>query len=485
MHLLGVDVGTGGARAVVCDPQGEVIAHAEEAFPSEPHHALPSGWFEQHPSGWWTATKRCLRHVIHRIRQDSIEAEAIAGLSITSTSGTACVLDDRGEVLRPALMYSDSRASAEAEEANLVGAALTEKLGYRFSSSFALPKLLWLARHEPERFRRASHFLSPTDFIIGRLSGRFGFTDYTNALKMGYDLIDGRWPEFIESDLGIPREPLPRVVAPGAEVGQVCVQAAEQTGLAVGTPILAGMTDGCASQVSTGAVAPGQWASTLGTTLVVKGVTADLVRDPLGRIYCHRHPDGHWMPGGASNTGGECIARRFSAGNLDRLNAGALDRAPTSLIVYPLVQRGERFPFVKPDAEGFLVGRPADDAELYAAHLEGVAYVERLGYTVLKELGAEIGDELHAAGGATNSRAWLQLRADILGKALLVARTSGGALGAAVIAAGSTVYDGLVRAARAMARISTRVEPRPSLQTPYDERFARFCAICTDRGYLE
>jgi xylulokinase len=433
---------------------------------------------------WWEATTCCLSDVVGLLCAFGTRVGAIAGLSVTSTSGTVCLVDAAGESVGPALMYNDQRAMAEADEVNQAGATLTAKLGYRFPPSWALPKLLWLRRHDVERFQAVRHFLSPTDFIIGRLTGEFGITDYSNALKTGYDLVDGSWPGFIVCELGIPADRLPAVVAPGAFVGHVCASAACTTGLAEGIPVLAGMTDGCASQVSTGAVAPGQWNSTLGTTLVIKGVTRDLLRDPLGRVYCHRHPDGHWLPGGASNTGGECIARRFGPDRLSALNALALERAPTDLIIYPLVRLGERFPFAKPEARGFTLGEASDEATDYAAYLEGVGYVERLAYEVLAGLGAEVGGPIYAAGGATQSSPWLQLRADILSRQMLVPENSGGAMGAAIVAAGSTIYPGIVPAARAMVRIVQTVDPRPSESVAYDERYARFLEACRERGYI-
>ncbi|MBI4027512.1 MAG: hypothetical protein HY360_21175 [Verrucomicrobia bacterium] len=327
-------------------------------------------------------------------------------------------------------------------------------------------------------------FLSPTDFIIGRLTGNFGVTDYTNALKTGCDLVDERWPDFIENDLGIPRDRLPRVVAPGTRVGCLTRSAGEETGLAEGTPVLAGMTDGCASQVATGAVAPGQWNSTLGTTLVIKGVHRQLLRDPNGSVYCHRHPDGYWLPGGASNTGGECIARQFDPSRLDALGAEALLHAPTSVVLYPLMRTGERFPFVKPHARGFSIGEARDDVTLYTACLEGVGYIERLAYDALRSMGAEIADAIHVAGSTASVGAWLQIRADILNQTLLVPANSTGAMGAAVIAAGGVAHRGIVSAARAMVRIVRDVMPRAEMRAPYSERYDRFRAALRDRGYI-
>jgi D-ribulokinase len=245
------------------------------------------------------------------------------------------------------------------------------------------------------------------------------------------------------------------------------------------------MTDGCASQVSTGAVAPGQWSSTLGTTLVIKGVSRELIRDPLGRVYCHRHPDGHWLPGGASNVGGDCVARRFHPSELAGLNEVALERSPTDVIAYPLETTGERFPFARPDAAGFILGNASERATHYVACLEGVANVERMAYDVLESLGAEVGNVIYVAGGGTRSAPWCQIRADVLGRALKVPAQSGGAMGAAIIAAGGTLYPGIVPAAKGMVRLDAEYAPRSGMKRAYDERYELFRAECARRGYID
>jgi xylulokinase len=485
MLALGIDVGTQGARALVCDEQGNVVTEAEHPFSIATSSKLPPGWFEQDPNDWWTATIRTVHAVVQQARKQGRDPSEVAGISVTSTSGTVVAVDDRGDALGGAIMYNDRRSEVEGKEVNQVGAALADKLGYQFASSFGLPKLLWRKRHDAARFSAARYFLSPTDFIIGKLTGVFQITDFTNALKTGYDLLEQRWPEFIEAKLGVPISKLPRVVAPATLIGRLTRDVSQQCGLPEKTPVLAGMTDGCASQLATGAVGLGQWNSTLGTTLVIKGVTRDLIRDPAGRVYCHRHPDGYWLPGGASNTGGECIARTFDNSKLGSLGTQAAKLTPTNVIAYPLMKPGERFPFASPRAEGFLVGNAPDDATLYTAYLEGVGYLERLSYDVLKTLGAEVGDEIHAAGGATKAETWLQIRADILQKTLLVPATSGGAMGAAILAAGGTIYKGMGPAAEAMVHIAKRVQPRAGFQAGYDDRYLRFRTELRRRGYFQ
>jgi xylulokinase len=439
----------------------------------------------------------CLRRVNVDLRQQGHPLETISALAVTSTSGTILPIDAKGKPLRPAMMYNDSRAQAEAEAVQAAGSKLAAALGYRFNASFALAKILWLRHHEAKLFAATHRFIHAADFIVGRLTGEYGVTNFSDALKTGYDVQRECWPDFIETKLDIPMERLPVVVRPGAVIAYVSPACAEATGLPPGIPVLAGMTDGCTSQISTGAVAPGDWNSTLGTTLVVKGVTEQILLDPQGRIYSHRHPAGYWLPGGASNTGGEAIALRFPQEKWAEFNAQALDIAPTDTVIYPLTRLGERFPFARPAAEGFVLDLanstispypPQPDhllASDYTAHLEGVAYVERLAYEVLAGLGAEIGDILYSAGGATRSRAWSQLRSDILGRTLVRPDVTGGAMGAAIIAAAGTWYDGLIPAARVMVRPVERIEPRPFLAEAYEIRYQQFKEACAARGYLE
>jgi xylulokinase len=303
-------------------------------------------------------------------------------------------------------------------------------------------------------------------------------------LKTGYDVAELRWPAFIGDALGLPAEKLPRVVAPGEVVGQVSATAAAATGLAPGTRVVAGATDGTASQLASGAVAPGDWNSTLGTTLVLKGVSERLLCDPLGRLYSHRHPDGYWLPGGASSTGADCIAQRFDAVRLPALDEGALAADPTELILYPLARRGERFPFLQPEAAGFQLGEAADETTLFAAHLEGLAYVERLAYEVIQGLGAPVGETIYVAGGAVRGRAALQIRADVLGRRLQVPEVPAGAMGAAILAARAVGFGRVADAARAMVRPSREVLPRRERRAAYDVRYGRFLAACRERGYL-
>lgn len=477
--VIGLDVGTQGARAVAVTAQGQVLASASESL-RDAVVELPKPLVEQRPEAWWEAAALCLRQVV--VGLGAVHVRAIA---VDSTSGTFVPIDAAGRPLRPAIMYNDGRAGTDlADEVQQAGQELASRLGYRFPPAFALPKMLWLRRHEPEVFERAARLIHATDYIVGRLTGRFDVTDTSTALKSGVDLETGAWPSFLWDALGIPRGKLPDVVSPGDPIGPVWEPACSETGLRPGTMVVAGATDGTACFVASGASAPGEWNSTLGTTLVLRGVSETIVHDAAGRYYCHRHPEGHWLPGGASNVGGECLVARFANRDLAELDQAAVACLPTALVAYPLVRRGERAPFECPTAEGFVLGQARSDAEWFAAHLEGVALVERWCLDSLTDLGAMVGGTIRATGGGSRSDIWLQVRAHVLQRSLERPAVADGAMGSALLAASRTLFDGLTAAARAMVRIAKRVEPDAALGPCYADKLDQLRERCRELGYL-
>ena len=479
--VIGVDVGTQGARALAVTPAGEVAASAEQKFAPDQRN-LPAGWFEQDALDWWRAASACLRQVAGALPAGA----RVAGLAVDSTSGTVLPVDAGGNPLHPALMYNDARSQPWVAAVRQAGQALEAKLGYAFSASFGLPKMVWLWRERPDLAARTGHLIHATDFIVGRLTGDYGVTNFSDALKSGYDLIAQEWPAFIERELGLPLSRLPRVTPPGALIGAVTQAASEETGLPPGAPVFSGATDGTAAQIASGAVEPGAWNTSLGTTLVVKGITEQLLIDPLGRIYSHRHPEGWWMPGGASNTGTEWIVREHAGRDLKALDAAAEKRLPTALIRYPLARAGERFPFAHPRAAGFLAGATGNEDEIdrFAAGLEGTALLERLAYDTLRQIGATLGPRIHTTGGGSKSMVWLKVRASALDRALVRPAVSDTAMGVALLAAAGAWHGSLSAAAREMVRPEVVVEPDARLRSAYEARYAGFCEHLRQRGYL-
>jgi D-ribulokinase len=472
---LGLDLGTQSARALAATATGEVVGEGSRPLSSRrdgPRH-------EQDPAAWWRALAAACRAAVTGLPAGSIRAVALCG-----TSGTITLVDAASGAPRtPALMYDDTRAVDEARRADDVGREVWASLGYRMQPAWALPKLLWLLRERPELLPGA-RLAHQADVITRRLVGHEVPADTSHALKTGYDLLRERWPYEVFDQLGIPRAILPEVVLAGSRLGTVCAEAASATGIPAGTAVLAGMTDGCAAQLAAGALRVGAWNSVLGTTLVLKGVSDQPVRDPTGVVYSHRSPDGGWLPGGASSTGAGVLSKEFPGRDLEALDQQAAGREPAGVVAYPLVSRGERFPFSAPEAEGFVLGEPADEADRYAALLQGVALVERLCFDHLDLLGAPTDGELSLTGGATRSRYWCQLRADVLGRQVRLPGNAEAALGMAVLAAATSTGRRLAGAAEAMVRVREVLDPRPGRTRRLMDPYIRLVDELTRRGWL-
>ncbi|WP_222854318.1 FGGY-family carbohydrate kinase [Fodinicola acaciae] len=468
----GIDVGTQSARVVLLDATGVQVAAGFAALTSDRRTASTH---EQDPDEWWSAVCAASRQALADVDASRVRAAAICG-----TSGTVLVVDHAGRPAGPALMYDDTRAEAEAAIVQRAGAQLWDRLGYQIQASWGLPKIRWLATNgQLTGARRVEH---QADHVAARLVGHPVATDTGHALKTGADLIERRWPTDVLDALGLDPAILPDLVLPGTPLGQLTAKAAERTGLRAGMPVLAGITDSCAAQIGAGALRPGSWNSVLGTTLAIKGVSTTLLKDPDGSVYSHLHPDGGWLPGGASNVGAGVLARDFPADELDRLTAAAAAGEPAPGVTYPLVGHGERFPFRAPDADGFSIGVPADETARFAAVLQSVAFTERLAYAALAAIGAEVGGRLTATGGGSRNRYWNQLRADVMGRPIAVPAYVEAAAGMAILAAAPP--GRLTETAETMVRIDRVFEPRGDRTGRFDEAYARFVAELRRRDWL-
>ncbi|MBI2827513.1 MAG: FGGY-family carbohydrate kinase [Planctomycetia bacterium] len=485
--LVGLDLGTSGVRALAVAADGRVVARGGVALatsgPPEPEGAAAAGRHEQSPEAWWGAVCQAIAAVVAAVTGAGYALTDLRAVCIDGTSGTLVPVDATGQPTRPAIMYSDARSAAEAAELNEAAADYCERLGHRFDASYALPKILWLARREPAAWERTAYCWHQTDYIASRLTGVVPATDYSNALKTGYDLLDECWPAWLDRWPGV-ADRLPNVVPSATPIGRISATAAAATGLPVGTTVVAGATDGVAASIASGLARPGDYNTTLGTTLVFKGISRELARHPQGTIYSHRLPGGMWLPGAASNTGGAWIDAWFAGADSRALDRAAQQHLPGHVVAYPLVGRGERFPFVAPQATGFVVPEPAETVERYAACLVGTALVERLAYEVLDTACGSGGGAVYATGGATASDVWMQCRADVTGRVVHRAAAPESAFGSAVLAAAGTVYKGLPEAIHAMVRIERSFEPSVGQAAGCDELFAAFRSELDKRGYV-
>lgn len=475
-YFLGFDVGTQGARVVLLDVTGNEVGSREEGF------ALTAeAREEQSPTEWWTACRRCLHNLLAEVA-GTISLADIKAASVTSTSGTVIPLDAHNNPLHQALMYSDTRSAAAGRLCRATALAYHPEGYTGFNASSGLSKMVWFSNTFPAKTQKIAKWIHATDFIIGQLSNHWGITDYTNALKSGYDVKENYWPTYIYEQLPIKKEWLPVVVPSGTPIGKLAPALAAEFSLSPELIIVAGMTDGCASQVASGAVNLGDWNTTIGTTLVIKGVTSQELKDPADRLYNHRHPAGFWMPGGASNTGADWVTKEFKE-DLTQLNEQAAALIPSGYLAYPLRQEGERFPFIAPQARGF---EPAglSPAARFVANMEGVAYVERYAFEIIQQLSGEKVKAVFTAGGASNSDTWLTIRSNVLRLPIYKMRYVTGAVGAAILAASQTYFNSIIEATKALTQIEKEVHPTPHLSAEYHKSYGGFLQILQEKKYI-
>jgi sugar (pentulose or hexulose) kinase len=312
--------------------------------------------------------------------------------------------DGRGVPLAPAGMYNDASAGHLAER---IAAAAPPESGAHGATS-PLARLLVLQNQYPE----ARHALHQADWIVARLTGRQGWSDENNALKLGYDPVARQWPDWLGA-LGVRRELLPAVVAPGTPLGPLRSGLAASLGLGPGCMVVAGTTDGCASFLATGAEIVGAGVTVLGTTLTLKLVSDAPVFAPEHGVYSHRLGD-RWLVGGASNSGGKALLRFFTAERMAELTPLLRPNQPTGRHWHPLPGRGERFPVADPDLVFEPVPPEADEARLFQALLEGIAEVEARAYALLAQLGGPPLRSVRTVGGGAANTAWMAIRQRLL-----------------------------------------------------------------------
>jgi xylulokinase len=473
--LVGIDVGTSGVRGVAVSPTGDLLAEAEEKLWKD--HRAAGGIHEQDPGEWWQALCSVGQTIVKTLKEKPREVE-VRGVAVTSTSGSLVVVDAKGQPLRPAVLYDDGRGAEIAEELNQRGGAQSIHLG----PSFSLVKAAWVRRQEPELWERTRYVLHPADWLSGKLSGEFGISDFTNALKLGYDPEKSSWTESVRV-AGLLDDRLPVVRRPAEPIGQLSGVAAAATGLPVRTPILAGATDGMASVIASGASRCGDGNTTLGTTLVWK-VLHDGKPAARSGIYFHLHPGGLWVPGAASNTGLGSIRTPDGAASFAEMDRLAVNYFPTPVVCYMLSGQGERFPFAHPKAESFVEGNPRDAGESYAAQLQCIGFVERWGYEILEGCAVKVGDRIFSTGAAAKSPVLSQLRANILGRTVVQPRYPTAAFGAAILAATGAVFSGnIFGAIQSMTSILESYHPSAILVPAFDEIYRSFRDACARRGY--
>jgi xylulokinase len=485
MNFLGIDVGTGGSRAVLVDERGRVVASA--TVEHEPFASPQTGWAEQDARDWWRASAAAVRSVLAR---DGVRAEEIGGVGLTGQMHGSVLLDERGEVLRPALIWCDQRTDAECRAlTERVGAArLVELTCNPALTGFTLPKLLWVRGHEPEVWRRTRSVLLPKDYVRLRLTG-VRATDAADASgTLLLDVAARRWSREMLEAAEIDERVLPPVFESSEIAGRVSRAGAEATGLRAGTPVVAGAGDQAAGAVGMGIVRPGAVSATIGTSGVVFAATDRPALDSAGRVhtFCHAVPN-RWHVMGVTQGAGLSLRwfrDQFGAGKDDgrdpyeRLTEEAA-QAPAGAggVLWAPYLMGERTPHLDPHARAALVGLNASHtrAHMVRAILEGVAFSLRDTFEIFAEMNVPV-TAIRLGGGGARSALWRQIQADVYNRRVeTVEAEEGPAYGAAVLAGvGAGAWASVDEACDAVVRVARSTDPDPRAAALLDERYAAF-----------
>ncbi|MBE7558092.1 xylulokinase [bacterium] len=489
-YLVGLDVGTTGAKAALYDETGRRVAASTSEYPLVTPRP---GWSEQDPQAWWEGTLAALEAVV---AEAGVSPQAIAGLGLSGQMHGSVFLDAEGAPVRPAILWNDSRTARQCDE-------IAQRLGLEILTSvtcnppltgFTAPKVLWLREHEPQNYRRVAHLVLPKDYIRFKLTGTLAADPSDAAGTLLFDVPHGEWSREVLQRLEIPVSWMPPVVASGAPAGELRPEVAKRLGLPAHIPVAAGGADNACAAVGSGAVREGQGIVSLGTSGTIVAPMASPVMDPKQRVHTFNHAvDRLWYLMGVVLSAGLCLrwvrdelardvvakAREQGRDAYDLLTELAAEAPPgcEGLVFLPYLM-GERSPHKNPDARGMFFGLTYRHrrAHLIRAVLEGVSFALRDSVEIIRGLGVRF-KHLRATGGGGRSLFWRQMLADVFNVPIArLNQEEGACLGAALmggVAAG--VYVSLPAAAESVINVVEVTDPNePEL---YEEPYRLFRAL--------
>ncbi|HVO98989.1 MAG TPA: xylulokinase [Bryobacteraceae bacterium] len=470
LFFLGLDIGTGGSRALLVDANGRV-RHSFTA-PHEDMKMERPLWAEQRPENWWDASQAAIQGVL---RESGVNGEEVAAVGLSGQMHGLTLLDVSNQVIRPALIWCDQRSQPQVDWIN-------EHAGKEFVlkstanpmlTGFTLPKLLWVRDHEPENFGRIKKILLPKDYIRFELTGEYA-SDVSDASGTGlFDVVERDWALDLADKVGVARTMLPSVYESSEVTGTIHARASQATGLKQGTPVVGGGGDQAASAIGNGIVEQGIVSCTIGTSGVVFGHLEKPAYDPQGRVHTFCHAvTGAWHTMGVTQGAGlslQWFRNQFAPGaNYDELTREASTMDAEGLYWLPYLM-GERTPHLDAMARGGWIGVTAKHTrgDLIRALIEGVSFSLKDCLDLVSALGVEI-QSVRVSGGGAKSAFWRQVLADVFNKRVVSLETQeGSAYGAALLAMPGDVRETCKRVIR-------EVE---SLEPKHPEPYARKQAI--------
>jgi len=469
--FIGIDTSTTATKALLMDARGQVLGVSINEYPYQSPQPL---WSEQDPALWWHAT---IKSILQVIAKSGMDAEAVKGIGLTGQMHGLVLLDEKGDVLRPAILWNDQRTGAQCDEIRLkLGREnLIQITGNDALTGFTAPKILWVQEHEPKIWKRARHILLPKDYLRYRLTGDFACDRADGAGMILFNLAKRDWSPEVLAALDIPASYLPKTYEGTDVTGALSTEAASELGLPAGIPVFGGGGDQAASAVGTGAVRMGVVSLSLGTSGVVFATTDGPVIEPEGRLhaFCHSLPGKWHLMGVMLSAGGSLRWYRdtFAPGTAyDKfLEPAAKVQAGSDGLFFLPYLTGERTPHPDPLARGAFVGLTVRHgfAHLTRAVLEGVSFGLRDGFELMKSTGLDKISQVRVTGGGARSPLWLQILADVLqAEMVTVNTTEGAAYGAALLAAtGAGLFSSVESACDATIQITGATRPGKAQET--------------------
>jgi len=486
-YLLGIDVSTTGAKALLIDEQGTVAASHTTEYPLSTPKPL---WSEQDPGEWWNGACASIQAALSEAH---VSGEAVSAIGLTGQMHGLVMLDKSDHVLRPAILWNDQRTGAQCEAITAKVGGLDRLLqltGNQVLPGFTAPKIVWVRENEPDVYERTTHILLPKDYVRFRLTGEFA-TEVSDA--SGTSLLDvarRRWSKDMLQALDIPEAWLPSCTESDQVSGRISKSAAQATGLKAGTPVVGGGGDQAAQAVGSGIVQSGVISVTSGTSGVVFAHSDQYAFEAQGRLhaFCHAVPGKWHFMGVMLSAGGSFRWLRDSIGDVEKAAArltgedpydlltreAALAPAGSEGLLFLPYLTGERTPYPDPQARGAFVGLTVrhGKAHLIRSVLEGVSFGLRDSLELIKSLGVPI-TQVRASGGGARSPLWRQIQADVFGSELvLVNITEGAAYGAALLAGvGGGLYQSVEEAVKATVKVTDRTAPVAEDVRRYEELY--------------
>jgi xylulokinase len=484
MYFLGIDVGTGGTRALLIDERGKLVHSASEDH--QPFASPHIGWAEQDPKDWWRACGIAVKKIL---QQSGLSADQIVCVGLSGQMHGAVLLDEHGEVVRPALIWCDVRTEKQAQElTSQIGAdRLIEFTCNPALPNFTLTKCLWVRENEPKNWDRVRTLMLPKDYVRFRLTSERA-TDLADASgTLLLDVTHRRWSQEMLDAVQIDPKLLPTLYESPEVCGRISDTGAAATGLRSGTPVVAGAGDQAAGAIGIGVVSPGAVSATIGTSGVVLAATNLPALDPGGRIHTFCHGlQSRWLVMGVTQAAGLSLRWfRDQFGKIDGHSdsyedltamAAKVPAGSDGLLWAPYLM-GERTPYLDASARAMLVGVTASHtrAHVVRAILEGVAFSLRDTLTIFDEINVPV-KSIRLGGGGARSPLWRQIQADVYGREVeVVAVEEGAAYGAAILAGvGAEAWPTVDAACDAVVRVAANTAPNPEDSSTMNRAYASY-----------